>query len=128
MTDRLRSLVTELRHRAREYSKVGANVSGAQLCEQIATEIENLSERDGNEAFTIRQAAEESGYTEEHLRRLVRDGKIPNAGRPGSPKIRTADLPRKPSPVAGTGPVAYDPVADAQRIRNRRRGGAYGSS
>ena len=37
----------------------------------------------------------ESGYSADHLGRLVRDGKIPNAGRPGAPRIARSHLPRK---------------------------------
>ncbi|MDE2782551.1 MAG: hypothetical protein OXK77_06320, partial [Gemmatimonadota bacterium] len=41
------------------------------------------------------EAARESGYSADHLGRLVRDGRIPNAGRPGAPRIARTDLPRK---------------------------------
>ena len=40
-------------------------------------------------------AARESGYSADHLGRLVRDGRIPNAGRPGAPRIARSHLPRK---------------------------------
>ena len=45
--------------------------------------------------FWLVEAARESGYSADHLGRLVRDGKIPNAGRPGAPRIARRDLPRK---------------------------------
>ncbi|CAN5730766.1 hypothetical protein BH23GEM5_BH23GEM5_20710 [soil metagenome] len=50
-----------------------------------------------NEVLTIRQAADESGYSEDHLRRLLRDGKVQNRGTKHSPRIRRGDLPRKPT-------------------------------
>jgi hypothetical protein len=43
--------------------------------------------------LTLTEAAEMSGYSADHLGRCVRDGMIPNAGRPNSPRIRRADLP-----------------------------------
>jgi len=41
-------------------------------------------------------AAAESGYSAAHLGDLIRDGKLPNAGRPNSPRILRRDLPYKP--------------------------------
>jgi hypothetical protein len=45
--------------------------------------------------LTLTEAAHRSGYSREHLGRLVATGTIPNAGRPNAPRIRVADLPRK---------------------------------
>ena len=45
--------------------------------------------------LSLVEAASESGYSADHLGRLVRDGKIPNAGRPGAPRIARKHLPRK---------------------------------
>ena len=63
--------------------------------ERCADELEaTLVERDET-TFSLVEAARESGYSADHLGRLVRDGKIPNAGRPGAPRIARNDLPRK---------------------------------
>ena len=53
-----------------------------------------LRQRDET-TLTLADAARESGYSTDHLGRLVRDGKIPNAGRPGAPEIARRHLPRK---------------------------------
>ena len=45
--------------------------------------------------LNLTEAARESGYSTDHLGHLVRDGKIPNAGRPGAPRIAPRHLPRK---------------------------------
>lgn len=50
-----------------------------------------------NTPLSLRQAAAESGYHEDSLGRLVRQGKIPNVGRLHAPKIRRRDLPKRPS-------------------------------
>ena len=67
----------------------------AVVLERCADELEvTIRERDET-TLTLTSAARESGYTREHLGRLVRDGKIPNAGRPGAPRIARRHLPRK---------------------------------
>jgi hypothetical protein len=53
------------------------------------------------ERLSLEDASAESGYCADHLGRLVRDGTIPNAGEPYSPRIRRCDLPRKPGFNAG---------------------------
>ena len=67
----------------------------ATALERCADELEGtLQERDET-TLTLTDAARESGYTREHLGRLVRDGKIPKAGRPNAPRIARRHLPRK---------------------------------
>ena len=77
----------------------------AVVIERCADELEaTLRERDET-TLTLTDAARESGYTREHLGRLVRDGKIPNAGRPGAPRIARRHLPRKHrDPESPSGP------------------------
>jgi hypothetical protein len=43
----------------------------------------------------LTEAARASGYSREHLGRLLKEGRIPNAGQPGAPKIRRSNLPTK---------------------------------
>ena len=63
--------------------------------ESCAAELEaTLRERDET-TLSLTEAATESGYSTDHLGRLVREGKIPNAGRPGAPRIARSILPRK---------------------------------
>jgi hypothetical protein len=61
-----------------------------------------------DELLSLQRAADESGYSLDHLSRLLRDGKIPNAGRRAKPLIRRRDLPvkssrRKAAPCASKG-------------------------
>lgn len=49
-----------------------------------------------DELLSQEQAAEESGYSTRHLRNLEESGTLPNRGRPGAPRYRRGDLPRKP--------------------------------
>ncbi len=71
-------------------------VSLAIAYETCAAALEEALASEGDVALTLRQAAEESGYSADHLGRLIRDGEIPNAGRPGAPRIARGDLPIKP--------------------------------
>ena len=68
----------------------------ARLAEVHAGELETAIREAENQSLTLGQAAELSGYSVDHLGRTLRQGKIPNAGRKGSPRIRVRDLPRKP--------------------------------
>lgn len=56
------------------------------------------------EVLNLREASRESGYSGDHLGRMVRDGKIPNVGRRNAPKVLRKDLPRK-APLSPITPV-----------------------
>ena len=97
-------LMTELPTHWREMAETlrRFNAGAAEAFEQAAVELEqSLRERE-HELLTLRQAAAESGYTEDYLGKLVRAGTIENAGRHKAPKIRRADLPRKAVKATGT--------------------------
>lgn len=86
---------------------------GAEVCRMHAAELGAAIESHESEALTLVQAADASGYSTEHLRHLVSNGTIPNAGRKGSPRIRRGDLPLKPGNRASDG---FDAAAEAQKI------------
>lgn len=81
--------------------------------EKCAEDLQEALSAHQHEVLTIKQAAEEAGYSEGHLRRLVRDGKIPNAGRFNSPKISRKDL---PAPKPGVDPIRLTGQFDEERI------------
>lgn len=73
-----------------------------------------------HEELDIRTAAAESGYTEDHLRDLVRSGRLPDPRPPGSEgriHIRRDDLPRRPGPPPPDADVSIvqDLAAELQR-------------
>jgi hypothetical protein len=93
----------------------------ARALEWAASQIETAIQEDGDQRLTLSEAALRSGYSTDHRARLIREGRLPNAGRPGSPRIRVADLPIRPrSAVAGPERGAYDPIADARALGSRR--------
>jgi len=85
----------------------------ASLLEGCAAELESAMAAAGNEALTLSQASEASGYSADHLGRMLREGRLPNAGQKGQPRIRRADLPRR---IAPTQEAGYDPHADARTL------------
>ena len=46
--------------------------------------------------LSLEAAARESGYSSDHLGRLVKSSQLTNHGRKHAPKVRRGDLPRKP--------------------------------
>lgn len=86
---------------------------GAEVCKLHAAELSDALTEFGRESLTLTEAAQESGYSADHLRHLVADGTIPNAGRKGSPRIARSDLPTKPG---ASPPDSFDPDREAREI------------
>ena len=93
-----------------------------------ADELEQVSNNWQNELLPVKQAAEESGYSAENLRRKVREGQLPaerSNGKKSHIKLRRGDLPTKPghSPDStSSSQVHYDPQEDARDIAQRTGG------
>lgn len=74
-----------------------------------------------SELLSIQRAARESAYSEEHLRRMLRNNPALNAGREGKPLIHRRDLPRKAiTALASARPNLYAAVADARNLMSRQ--------
>lgn len=108
----LTRLAPSWRAHAAELRSWGAE-GPARALERAAEELTAVLEAQAGEVLTLEAAARESGYSAEHLRHLVADGTVPNAGRKGAPRVRRADLPAKPGKAAAS---TYNPDADALRI------------
>ncbi len=108
-----------------DFQALGVLVDGARICDEVLVDFGKVLETKSNAALTLGEAAARSGYSAGHLGRLVRQGKIPNAGQPRSPRVRVVDLPARPSAVvAERRPTKYDADTDARSLVNRRKGGA----
>lgn len=99
-------LLTRWRDRAEELQPFAS--AAAEAFRRAAQELEDALAEQHLQVLSLQEAAAESGYSVDHLAREIREGRIPNAGRKGKPRIRRRDLPRKPGHV---------PVAQ-QRLRN----------
>jgi hypothetical protein len=94
------------------------NPGSAAAYEHCAMMLESALTAVENSVLTLQEGAKLSGYSADHLRKLV--GKtIPNAGRKHAPKIRRGDLPVKPGRKSES---SYDPSADAVRLMGQGRG------
>jgi hypothetical protein len=94
--DRIRpaDLAMRWRSKAEDLRRLAAEAQAVTL-EHCADELEEALRETEAVPLNLQQAAEQSGYSPDHLGRLIREGKIPNAGRSGAPKILRRDLPRK---------------------------------
>ena len=99
----VKGLPADWRRQAKALRRYGGETPALAL-ERCADDLDaTLQERDET-TLSLVEAARESGYSRDHLGRLVRDGKIPNAGRPNAPRIARRHLPRKAPaevPLAG---------------------------
>lgn len=94
--DALSALAVEWRTRASDLRGWGAG-GNADTLERAANELDAALRGAETEPLTLAQAARESGYSTDHLARLIRQGKLANVGRDRAPRVRRADLPRKTS-------------------------------
>lgn len=118
--------VTKWTAEAEAMQRRGVLVNGAAVLAEVLTDFKAVQASAAEARLRLSEAASRSGYSVEHLGRLIRQGRLPNAGRWGAPRIRAADLPRKPPALAQVGPRAYDPGADARTLLGRQRGGRNG--
>ena len=123
-----RDLPSEWRTQAEQQRTLGAEAQACTL-EWCSRELEAAWMSHELEELTVAQAAEESGYSEEHLRRLIRQGSISNVGSPNAPRIPRCDLPRKPGhpgDVLGIREVVHCKEQIARSVAESWEGGSDG--
>ena len=121
-------VVLQWRDDAETLRRRGVPVHAA-LLESCAEELESALQQQHDELLSIKEAAVESGYSEETLRRKVRNGELPaerSNGKKSHVKLRRGDLPTKPIRRKGAyaSPTPYNPEEDARDIA-QRLGGNY---
>jgi len=115
--------VRRWRARRDELARLGAQVDGAKLCDEVLADVDALLTSEDEALLGLHEAAVRSGYSSDHLRRLHRLGKLP-ARRDGRRLFfRAGDLPKKPTVVDARPLRAYDPIADARRVATRTSSG-----
>ena len=94
---------------AAQQRRLGADAQ-ARILEFCADELAAALMRAGDELLSLSRAAKESGYSLDHLSRMVREGRIPNSGRHSKPLIRRKDLPQNSS--RGKEKPCFSPQSD----------------
>lgn len=69
----------------------------AEAFRRAARELDDAVREFDEAPLTLEQASEVSGYSVDHLARMVREKRIPNIGEKHRPRVRRADVPMKPS-------------------------------
>lgn len=87
------SLIDRWRARASELEPYAPAAAAAYrtAASELATEEFRLD----NEKLKIAPAARECGFSAQHLRRMVREGRLRNYGKKNAPLVRRGDLPKR---------------------------------
>jgi len=125
-----RDLVIVWRQRARELEPYAAPAATAYT--KAADELEAALAATESNDLTIGQASDVTGYSPDHLGRMIRQGKLENIGEKHRPRLRRADVeqlstsPRKRrADLPSNSVTGYDPRADARSLARRRNGGSH---
>ena len=117
----LAELPAEFRAKAADVRMNAAAEQAAYVWERAADRLEEVLRAHSLEPLTLAEAAIESGYSRDHLRRQIREGRIPNAGEPGAPLLLRCHLPRKPGHrVAATAATTTSSRTQAARAVAKR--------
>ncbi len=65
------------RTRLNEWTRTGALVNGARVCEDVLQDFEAVTRAEDDAELSLSEAAAQSGYSSDHLRRPHRLGKLP---------------------------------------------------
>jgi hypothetical protein len=113
------------------FLREAANANEAATAYEFAAkELDHWLAEQGDTLLTVRQAAERVARDPETIEKAIRDGRLPQAGKKGAPRVRARDLAARYGAVALTGgsPVGtartnrYDVNADARSLLARRGG------
>ena len=84
------------RQQAHQYEGDGMT-QAARLLLRVSDELTAALVATGGVLVSLNEAARRSGYSAEHIGRLVRLGTLQNYGRKHAPRVRLADLPLRPT-------------------------------
>lgn len=114
------SIIERWRLRHEELTKLDATVKAAPLIDEMLADLESLAGA-GDDKLNLTDAGHISGYSADHLSRLIRDKKLTNYGRKGAPRVRRSELPMRPaSQFASRSGNTYSIAADVRSLGTRR--------
>lgn len=117
MTASIHELVDRWEAKRAEWARLHAQVDGAALAGEVLRDLAELEEAEP--VLSLAEAARRTGYSPDHLSRLVREGALPNHGRKGAPRVKLSECPAKPALRKVPG-YPYNPTADARPLGIRR--------
>lgn len=120
--DAVRKALAHVRAKAAELREAFGGESVARTLEWAANRVEEALQLAEDRLLSLEEAARHSGYSAEHLARLVRSGRIPDQRPPGSKGrifLRASDLPMRT-------PNAHNAHADVHELASRLFGGKEG--
>jgi hypothetical protein len=120
--DPVRERLAEIRAKAEELRQTFGDEARARALEWAAGRVDLALAQAEVEPLTLTEASTRSGYSEQHLARLVRTGRIPDTRPPGSKGhiyIRATDLPIRPR-------KPHTRSADVHELASRLYGGREG--
>lgn len=120
--DAIRRALALIRSKAGELRQAFGGEAVARALEWATERCEEALRSAQGELLSLSAAAERSGYSADHLARLVRTGRIPDRRPPGSKGriyIAAADLPTRPQ-------RAHTGSADVHELASRLFGGKEG--
>lgn len=91
--ERFRSRLLTIRD---DFHGLDAHVEAEAFIDRLLGELEVAAQESAGELLKLSGAARVSGYTPDHLRALIRAGKLADYGRPHAPRVRRDELPLKP--------------------------------
>ena len=89
-------LIEDYRANAVEVRRLAGQEGAGKVWEEAARMLEQRLREAVLEPLSLDSAADESGYTRGHLRRMLSDGTLPNSGTASDPRVLRVHLPRKP--------------------------------
>jgi hypothetical protein len=95
------SLRARLVGRRAELARLGALVQGDRLIDEILADLDAVEREARGKLVKLAEASRACGYTPDHLRVLIRSGKLTDYGRPHAPRVRLDELPKKPGHQSG---------------------------
>jgi hypothetical protein len=102
------------------YEQMGATVNAAALTRTIVADLREIRRRTEEATVSLTAAALATGYSADHLARLVKTGKLTNHGRKHAPRVKVSECPRKPA-IAATDGQRYNADTDALSLVGSRR-------
>ena len=105
--------------RKADFGQLGAIVDAAKLCIEVLADFDAVTTAQDETLLTLREAAAQSGYSTDHLRRLARQGRLPCVRRGRRLLFRAGSIPRRATVIDARPVKGYDAAADARQVAAR---------